>query len=423
VIPKIAYLTSLYPAPSHTFIRREVQELRQRGLEIHTFSVRPPAPEQRKSPEDKAAYGSTYYLLPFRPNLYAKEHFRALTDRPGVYLRTLAQATKHRAPGLKNFALSIAYFLEAIVLAAELKRRGITHVHNHFANASASVSFLATRFLGLAYSLTLHAHSETDYPSGNTLGAKLEACDFAVCISHFGRAQAYRTISAKHWPKLHISRCGIDLSRLPSSRPHAPGSKFRFICVARLSEEKGHIGLLTAYAKLRLNTHLSESELVLVGDGPERANVERTINDIGLKNHVHLRGALPETQTLLEIAKSDALVLASFIEGLPVVLMEAMALRKPTVAPNLAGIPDMVHHGKNGLLFPPADWDVLSLQMERILSDSTLRTQFSREGRATIEESFDISVAVLPLLNLFLSTHNHVIPDVPESTDRLTIAG
>jgi glycosyltransferase involved in cell wall biosynthesis len=389
----IAYVTSQYPAPSHTFIRREVNELRLQGLDIHTFSTRPPSPAQVRSAEDKEAYASTYYLLPVNPNKYARAHYDMLRSDPRAYLKTFLLALKHRVPGVKAFFLAIAYFLEAIFLADELKRRRISHVHNHFANPSATVSMLAARFLGLPWSLTLHGHSETDYPAGVLLGAKLEACTFAACVSNFGRAQGYRVVDPKHWHKLFINRCALDLTVLPQAFPHVPGTPFRLISVARLSPEKGHFGLIQAFARART----PDCTLTLVGDGPERTRLEREVEDLGLTQHVIFKGALPESETLHEIAKSDALVLASFIEGLPVVLMEAMALGKPVVAPHLAGIPDMIQDEKNGLLFAPADWEHLAERLQLLFRDEGLRRRLSKAGRSTIKQDFEISRAVKPI--------------------------
>ena len=387
---RIGYLTSQYPAPSHTFIAREVAELRRRGVEVHTFSVRPAGTTVYGSQLDL----STYYLLPIRPILYGRAIAGALWRDPKSFLSTMLLALRHRVPGLKALFLSGAYFAEAMVLAAELRRRQIFHVHNHFANPSATVSLLATRYLGLKWSLTLHAHSETDYPAGNLLGAKLEQCDFAACISHFGRAQAYRHVGPEHWHKLFISRCGLDLQALPEAPEREPREAKRIICVARLAPEKGHAGLLQAFCALSSGSH----ELVFVGDGPERERLEAEAKALGIANRVIFKGALPEAETLREIAASDVLVLASFMEGIPVALMEAMALRVPVVAPNLAGIPELVTNGYNGELFAPADWSGLASAIDRVLASSNLRQQYAKAGYETIEGRHDIKKAIIPLL-------------------------
>lgn len=395
---RIGYLTSQYPAPSHTFIAREVAELRRRGFEVHTFSVRPPG---------QTIYGpqtdpSTYYLLPVRPRLYAKTLVRMFSRDPAAFVRTAALALKHRVPGLKALLLSGAYFVESMVLASELHRRGITHVHNHFANPSATVSLLASRYLGITWSLTLHAHSETDYPAGVLLGAKLALCDFAACVSNFGRAQAYRVTAPAHWDKLFISRCGIDLNALPTVSQRDESARMRILCVARLAPEKGHLGLLRAFAQLTNNINY---ELVLVGDGPERARIEREAKDLAIADRVIVKGALPEAETLQEIAACDVFVLASFMEGIPVALMEAMALKKAVVAPNLAGIPDLIDNGYNGELYSPADWDALTSALEKMLRFPFLRSRYGAAARKTVERQFNIRIAVEPLIARLLRVH------------------
>lgn len=397
---RIGYLVSLYPAPSHTFIRREIAAVRAQGIPIDTFSVRTPSEAERASAEDQRAFEESFYLLPMPPARLLRAHVETLLKSPGGYARTFAAALKHRVPGVKALGLSLAHFAEAMVLASELERRGITHLHNHFANSGANVGYLASRYLGLPWSLTLHGISETDYPAGNLLGAKLEAADFAACVSHFGRAQALRTIDPRHWHKLFVVRCALDLQSLPARQPRAAGEAVRAICVGRLSPEKGHVGLLQAFAKARARG-AKDSELVLVGDGPERQRIEQTIAELGLADCVKLRGRLAEPETLREVAQSDVLVLASFMEGLPVVLMEAMALGLPVIAPRVAGVPELVEENVHGLLFSPAAWDELADRLTRMLSDAALREQLSRDGRAKVEREFEIARAVVPLVERY----------------------
>jgi colanic acid/amylovoran biosynthesis glycosyltransferase len=391
----IAYLVSEYPAASHTFIRREVAAVRAHGVDIQTFSVRTPSAAERAGPPDRAAFEETHYLLPVDVSRLLRAHAGALLRHPGAYARTFRLALRHRVPGVRALTWAVFHFAEAVMLARELERRRATHLHNHFANSGATVGFLASRFLGLPWSLTLHGSSETDYPAGVLLGAKLEAAVFAACVSHYGRAQAMRTIPPEHWQKLMIVRCALDLRVLPPRAARAAGSLVRVICVARLAPEKGHIGLLEAFAKARARG--LEAELVLVGDGPERERVERYIRELGLERCVSMRGRMPEAETLAEIAASDLLVLSSLMEGLPVVLMEAMALGLPVIAPCVAGVPELVEHKLHGLLFAPAAWDELALHLYTLLADAALRDSMGRAGRVKVEAEFEIGRAVVPL--------------------------
>jgi len=407
----IAYLVSQYPASSHTFIRREIEALRARGVTIDTFSIREPSVAERGAAQDQAAFASTFYVLPVELRRLIGAHTQALWQRPLGYLRTLRLAVTHRVPGAKAFAWSLAHFAEAIVLAQELERREIQHVHNHFANSGANVGLLVTRFLGLPWSLTLHGISETDYPAGLLLGAKLRAADFAACVSHFGRAQAMRSVSPDHWAKFMIVRCALDLGALPVPKPERR-ARPRAVCVGRLSPEKGHLGLLEAFAAARKRGH--EAELVLVGEGPDRERIERRIAELGLGSAVSLRGRLSEAETLAEIAAADFFVLASFMEGLPVVLMEAMALGLAVIAPRVAGVPELVEHGVHGLLFAPADWQELADCLCKLLAEPGLRARLSQGNRARVEAEFEITKAVAPLEQRFGQSR----PQTRASSDR-----
>ena len=318
---RLAYLVSQYPATSHTFIRREVEALRRAGLWVDTFSIRKPSDAERRSEVDRKEYEGTWYVLPPNPLRLGLAHARAAAKRPRQYLKTARAALKHRVPGTRAAVWSLFHFIEAIGLADELETRGVAHLHNHFANSGANVGFLATRFLDIDWSLTLHGISEFDYPAGPLLGDKIEAASFVACATKFGRAQAMRTVDAKHWDKLVVVRCGLDLSRferLQDAGPVAPKrAAQRVLCVGRLSAEKGHLGLLEAFAEVRRRGR--DVELRLLGDGPERASIERRISELGLQDHVVLGGRVPASQVVAELTQTDVFAMSSFMEGLPVV--------------------------------------------------------------------------------------------------------
>jgi glycosyltransferase involved in cell wall biosynthesis len=396
---KLAYLTSQYPATSHTFISREVAAVRALGIELDTFSIRPASEAELRDPALAAESKTTFTVLKQPLTRFASAHLKALVTRPGRYLSTLVLATRHRAPGLKGFAVSFAHFAESIVLADELKRRGVTRLHNHFANSGATVGLLATSFLGMPWSFTMHGISETDYPAGLMLGRKIEAAEFVACVSWFGRAQAMRLVEPDHWEKLHVVRCGLPMRELPSAT--ASGRMTRFVCVGRLSPEKGQAGLLEAFA--RVASDHPDVELILVGDGPDLDLLERRANTLGIAGQVTFAGRLGEKDALDQIAHSDVLVLPSFMEGLPIVLMEAMAIGTSVIATRVAGIPELVEDGKNGLLFTPSDWSALADCMRRLGKDPEMRTKLAREGRKAIEREFDIDRSAAAMRDLFSS--------------------
>jgi colanic acid/amylovoran biosynthesis glycosyltransferase len=401
---RIGYLVSQYPAASHTFIRREVEALRSRGLEIETFSVRRPSPLELKSPRDRAEFARTFYLLPANTKTMLSAHVCALVTRPVAYLQVLMLALRHRVPGFRALTWAFFHFAEAIRLARELESRQITRLHNHFANSGATVGMLASSFLKLPWSITLHGISETDYPAGLLLSAKIQAASFVACVSEFGRAQAMRISPPECWHKLLLIRCALNLDDLPQRRLSDPGRPARLICVGRLSAEKGHLGLLEAFAKVIAAG--IDAELVLVGDGPEKEKISQTVTSLALNNKIRLAGLLTEDATLNEIADADVLVIASFMEGLPVVLMEAMGIGLPVVATRVAGIPELVVEGKNGLLFSPANWDELAGHLVKLCSDAPLRNRLGRAGREIVFESHNVTSAFDSLFEHFSRVPN-----------------
>lgn len=402
---RVAYLVSEYPATSHTFIRREVDALRLRGIPVTTFSVRRPKTSTINSVRDRMSLAETYYILPPSLRSIIIAHV-TLLRRPTRYFRTLLLALHHRVPGFRALAWSLFYFAEAILLAHELKRRRIDHLHTHFANAGAIVGLLASHYLELPWSLTLHGISETDYPAGVLLGAKIEAAQFVACASYFGRAQAMRVVSPDFWSKIIVVRCALNLNETPKRAGRPTDLRPRIITVGRLSSEKAHLGLLKAFSNVL--TSGIDAELVIVGDGPERGRIEQTIDALGLRTNVFLKGRLTEETTLIEMTRADILVLPSFMEGLPVVLMEAMALGLPVIASRVAGIPELVTENEEGLLFCPTDWNDLAEKIVLLIADSKLRDRLGKAGRAKIEMSYEIDHAIEPLVARFSDEHHAV---------------
>jgi colanic acid/amylovoran biosynthesis glycosyltransferase len=364
---KIAYLTSEYPAPSHTFIRREVAALRSMGVDIDTFSIRRPTPSARLSGEDEAAAAETAYVLESVPRILGSaliEFVRA----PVRTLVTFVAALRHRVPGLRAAIWACFHFLEAMQLVRLLRARKVVHLHNHFANSSAIVGMLAARHL-------------------------------AACVSAFGRAQVMRMVEPAEWSKLFISRCGLSTRGRPK-HVEVEG-RLRFCSVGRLSPEKGHVGLFEAFRAV-LAAGI-DADLHLVGDGPMRCELETWRSALGLDERIHFLGQLTEEEVAKTIADADVFVLSSFMEGLPVVIMEAFAAGVPVVAPGVAGIPELVVHRETGLLFPPSDWEALADAMVTMASDPGLRARLAERGRRRVAEQHEITRAVRPLLDQLAS--------------------
>lgn len=394
---RIAYLTSEYPAPSHTFIRREIMALRRAGLDIATFSIRPargvPASEQERMDRDE-----TQAVLGRSPIAYARALAASLLTNPVRSLATLRLALRHRAPGGKALVWALFHFVEAVLLARLLLRSGAGRLHSHFANSGATVGLLAAHLAKMPWSMTLHGVSETDYPAGLMLADKVRHAEFVACASWFMRAQAMRVAAPEDWPKLHVVRCGIDPSAMPRQAEASDGA-IRFVCVGRLSSEKGHRGLLRAFHAVA--QRIPGAHLDLVGDGPLRREIEALARELGIESAVKFHGALSEAETLARIAAADILVLPSFMEGLPLVIIEAMALGKPVIASGVAGIPELVRNGANGILVPPSHWAALGDAMAALALDAEERRRLGAAANVSVMEEFAIDRAVEPLIALF----------------------
>lgn len=394
---RIGVLTSRYPAVSHTFIRREVEALRAHGLDVETFSVRRPAAEELLAEADREAERTTFHLLPMPAGRLLAAHAWALARRPRGYLRALGAARRERLPGARGALWALFHFAEAVVLARALCDRGVGHLHSHFANAGATVGLLATRVLGIGWSVTLHGTADFDGAWAPRLGARIGAARFVACISDAGRARAMHASAPEHWARIFRYRCGLDLGRWPRPAPRdEAGGRPRVVSVGRLAPEKAQVGLLDALE--RLSARGIDAELHLVGEGPERPRLEARIRESeALRDRVVLRGALPPRDVAEALAAADAFALSSLMEGLPVVLCEALAAGVAPVAPRLAGIPELVEDGRTGLLYTPGRWDQLADALARLLEDPALRRRLAEAGRRRVEEEFEIHAAVEPL--------------------------
>ena len=258
----------------------------------------------------------------------------------------------------------LAYVAEACRIVPWLREAGVEHVHAHFGTNSAEVAMLVHVLGGPRWSFTAHGTETFDNPRLVHLTEKVLRCAFVVAVSSYGRAQIWRSVEPQHWRKVHLVHCGLDRRFLdaPSTAGAFPR---RLVCVARLSPEKGHTLLLEAAR--RLAAQGTDFELVLAGDGELRPELEALIAQYALADKVRITGWISSQQVRDEILGARALVLASFAEGLPVVIMEAMALRRPVIATSVGGIPELVLPGENGWLVPAGDAEALANSMRQCL--------------------------------------------------------
>lgn len=383
---RIAYMTGEYPRATDTFIQREVAALRSRGIHVQTLSIRKPHSKEAVSDEVKAEAARTFYAMPFRPLELVGSHCKLLFSSPIRYLKALKTALCVRSPGVKSLIWQMAYFAEAGVIARKVQKENLSHLHNHFSNSSCSVAMIAAEMGGFTFSVTMHGPMEFFEPKYWRIDEKIRRATFVSCISHFCRSQAMIFGPQDKWPKLHIIHCGVDPAMFTTVTHSGVGKRLLF--VGRLAGVKGMPVLLDAVAKLKADH--PDVVLNVAGDGPDRGRLADQAKRLGIEANVDFLGYQSQAQVRDLLQKTDVFVMASFAEGVPVVLMEAMAAGVPVVATQIAGIPELVEDGINGYLVPPGDAAAVARRTAQLLTDADLRDRLGSAGRAKVDAEFNI---------------------------------
>lgn len=401
---RVAYVSAEYPKVSHTFIAREVEALRRRGAVVDTVTVRRTPPSGLLSDADRAEDRRTWAILPTTAGRTVSAHGAIAARAPARYLRTLVWALRSGAPGARNRLWQLFYFAEAGLLAHELRRRGTRHIHAHFVNVAASVSQLAAALLGprVGWSFTMHGPLEFDNVDRHGIPGKVRDAAFVVCISDFARSQLMRLVEPEHWGKLHVVHCGVRPADYGGAGTAAANGAFRVLTVGRLDAMKGFAVLLDALAGLVREGR--DVRLTVVGDGPEAAALAARADALGVAGRVDFRSALPPAGVTSELRRADAFCLPSLAEGVPVVLMEAMAAGLPVVATRVMGVPELVRDGESGLLVAPGRDEPLAGALATLAADPERRRAMGRAGRRVVTNDFDVDCSAAALMKLFATS-------------------
>lgn len=395
---RIAYFINQYPKVSHSFIRREILALERQGVQVQRFALRGWA-DAVADPEDAAEQPRTRYLLRGGLTGLARASVRVAITRPRSWGRAFMLALRMGWRADRPLPLHLVYLAEACQLYLWLTEAGVQHVHAHFGTNSAEVVMLAQALGGPGYSFTVHGSEEFDKPQALHLGEKMHRARFVVAISSFGRSQLYRCLAVAEWPKVQVVHCGVDQAFHSVPAQSVPAVA-RLVCVGRLCEQKGQLLLVQALALLKQRG--VACELVLAGDGEMRGVVEAELARLGLGAQVRITGWIASAQVREELLAARAMVVSSFIEGLPVVIMEAMALRRPVLSTYVAGIPELVQPGRTGWLFPAGDVDALADAMQACLAAPPDELQAMGDAaRERVLQRHDVDTEAAKLLTLF----------------------
>jgi len=395
---RVAYLTTEYPKVSHTFIRREIRALEARGVEVLRLAIRH-GPTVDPADRDEAA--RTFVCLGQSRVPLLRAVAATALGRPRRLLHGLAAALRMNRASDRGALRHLAYLCEAAALLRVCTAAGIDHVHVHFGTNAAAVARLLRCLSGgrVTYSMTVHGPDEFDAPRALGLREKVADAAFVVAISDYCSAQLRRWSRPADWHKLHVVRCAVDEEFFAASCPVPPQSR-TLLSIGRLSAQKGQLLLLEAMQRLCADG--TDARLLLVGDGELRADVECAIRARRLERHVAVTGWVGEQELLRLLALARALVQPSFAEGLPVVLMEAMAMGRPVVATHIAGIPELVVAGESGWLVPAGNVGELVAAMRAVLAQEPARlAAMGRAAAQRVRERHDAATAAAQLEQLF----------------------
>jgi colanic acid/amylovoran biosynthesis glycosyltransferase len=398
---KIAYLVNQYPKVSHSFIRREILALERQGFDVLRIAIRGWDGELVDA-DDLRERDRTRYVLEDGMASLLVAAARMFIAAPGRFLEALVLALKMGWRADRSWPFHLIYLAEASRMVPWMARSGVRHLHAHFGTNSAEVAMLATALGGPPFSFTVHGPEEFDKPQFLHIREKVRRSVFVAAISSFGRSQLMRWIDYADWPKVQVVHCALEPEFHAGAAVPIPAEPTiaRIVCVGRLCEQKGQLLLIEALALLQKKGLMLD--LVLAGDGEMRAELELLIAQHQLQDRVRITGWISSDQVREEILAARALVLPSFAEGLPVVIMEAMALRRPVLTTYVAGIPELVLPNINGWLFPAGDVDALAAALQAFLATplSILETM-GAAGHQRVLERHAVDIEAAKLARLF----------------------
>lgn len=396
----IAYLMNIHPYPSCTFIRREIAGLEACGIQVARFAIRRPEQELVDAADQEEVSKTRYILNRGVLGLLLGVLSVAIT-KPLRFWRTVGLTLKLAQRSDRGLLVNLAYLAEACILLGWLSPLPVEQVHAHFATNATTVALLCHELGGPPYSFTVHGPHEFDKPEFISLPEKIKRSQFVVAVSSYGKSQLYRWCNHQLWSKIHIVHCGVDPQFFERSRQPMPKEPC-FVCIGRLGEQKGQLLLVQGAAQLAAQG--LRFKIMLVGDGPLRSEIEDLISQFNLQDYLEITGWASSDQVQEYIIKSRALVLPSFAEGLPVVIMESFALNRPVLSTYVAGIPELVTPGECGWLVPAGSLEALTTTLQTVLETPVSQLeQMGQIGYQRVQEQHNVLKEAQKLAKLFES--------------------
>jgi glycosyltransferase involved in cell wall biosynthesis len=400
---RVAYLLHRFPALTDTFIKREIRSLQQTGTAVIVISVWKPDQSQTTAKILAEWVADTEFLLPRSIVSILVTLLVSFIKQPSRFLATVKLALRTSRPGLRGWGYQLIYFCEAVLAANVLRRWQADHVHNHIGDQSGTVTMLAARLAGIAYSITFHGWPVFFDAKYARIKEKVRGAHFVRAISYFCRSQLMMFSEADDPAPFKVVHCGLSLVKYRYRAPREPVKTL--FCAARLSPEKGISFLLRALKGLADQGQVLE--LRLAGNGPSRKHLGALASELGVGANVKFLGYLSEDEIISELQAADLFVLPSFVEGIPVSAMEAMAIGVPVIVTNIAGTGELVEDGRTGILVRPSDAQALIDAILRMIRDFPFRVQVAERGRKKVIEEFDIGNETAKLSDYFQAESSH----------------
>jgi glycosyltransferase involved in cell wall biosynthesis len=400
-MPKLGYLISRYPALSHTFILREVLHLRSQGLTIKVASInRPDRPVDKLDPEEREEAQKTFYVKQLDTVLKSLGfYFFLLFTSPLRVIRTLFWTCKLAGWDIKRLVKHAWYLAEAVIIARWIQSEKISHLHVHFPNPSATVALLSYQLTKTPYSISIHGPDEFYDVTLYNLREKIDQAKLLICISDYARSQLMKCSATDQWRKFFVQPLGVDTEKFKPIHVRTPSDRCQILCVGRLVPAKGQHILIQAIDLLIKNGR--KVHLRLIGEGPDRENLEKEVLRKNLQNVVTFSGGVNPQDIYAAYEEADIFALASFAEGLPVVLMEAMAMELPCVSTLINGIPELIQQDVSGLLVPPSNIERLATALTCLVDDPLLRATMGKNARLRVIEKYQLAPNMRALGDVF----------------------
>jgi len=397
---KIAYLLSQYPASSHTFILQEIRTLKNKGWNLSVASINSPDRVFDKLTKDEQEeYEQTLYVKKQGIVGATIAWLYAIILHPIGFIKGVVTCFKLCGWNLGELVYHLFYLCEALIIGRWMEKKNLKNLHVHFGMAVSTVALLVSKVFPIKFSMTIHGPDEFYEVDKNHLPEKIADADFITCIGYYAQSQLMRLSDRKHWHKFEVAPLGINLDKFTPAPKRISPKIMEILSVGRLVPMKGYSLLISAFSQIDQSRH--PVRLTIVGTGPEKKNLESQIFDLGLTGKVTMTGQLNHPQVEKMYNEADIFVLCSFSEGIPMVLMEAMAKEIPCVSTFVNGIPELIQHDIDGYLVAPSDIEGLKSILEKLISDYNLRQRYGSSGRQRVIERYNLASNTDRLADIF----------------------